>query len=1150
MRRRIRRPTALLLCLLFCAGLLPARAAGEQTVRIASERDLNLFIENCVIDSYSKQLTVELDADLNLSGYGFKPIPVFCGTFHGNGHTITFQLNRRGSYQGFFRRLEEGAVVEGLTLDLLVSPEGTRSAVGGLAGENKGTIRDCTVIGSVSGDSDTGGLVGINRPEGRLERCTNRAKISGSARTGGIAGSNEGVLSSCVNEGTVNPHAGESESKDAGLLETSTKEAYTDTGGIAGQSTGTIAWCTNRGEIGYPHVGYNAGGIVGIQNGSVLSCVNEGTVHGRKDVGGIVGQFEPSTSVSYGEDPIERLDSALAALSGLFSDLLGEVNATAGDALSDLDQINTTLNEIRDTASTAGTEELHDIEAAMDGLYGSAQEVNTALEVLLDAVQLLSEDANSDISQILNEGKALRQGLSDALKNTDNEVSGILDEVNDSMARIEDSTDVIHNAISHISDYVDLYHRFLTAALNIAGGNYSPSRVPTLDNPSPGGSQSGLGNLIRRPEHLKKLINSFHDRYDRYRASNGGREIEDELNLINDEAAEIPKELHNLSETLRDRYNDMASEVGEAFDQVDRSAARIEQLAGDLNRTARTFNDSAMAQLEMITSCADEAGQIAKNWGDISGDRLGTTLQDVDEKLQDISEQVHQMAGNGSDRNDQMHSTTSAIISQLDEVRRAANDLTDPPEKTVSDISDDSAEEGADGRVISCRNSGSIQGDSNVGGIAGIMAPEVLEDPEEDLDLDLEDDKLLVDMTTFLRATVRDCTGTGEVIARNDCAGGIAGRCEVGAVLNCVSQGKVESTDGGTCGGIAGLSRSLIRSCAAQSDLTGGDLLGGIAGQGRDIQNCVAMTQIDSTGEKLGAIAGEADGEVLNNFFLEEDLAGLDGIDYEGKAVPLSFEAFSALEGVPESFLSFAITFQAEGQTIAVLPVEYGGSLDPAQFPEVPIRDGGDYGAWEAFSYRRILRSRTVSAVYSDWLTTISSGGDHPILLADGAFSPDALLTLQEQTVEAVPPDGYHLAALYAYAISSKTSLPAQVTLRVSTQGLQRAGAIAVLDGDGALRLVQTSSDGSYLLFPAGTSGSFALLEQEGPSQETLLLLAGGGAALIALLLFLRCRKRRRGGGGAQKAGQASQGKKPLPSPAQQPQDQTPAVSQTEPVQR
>ena len=67
---------------------------------------------------------MELETDLDLSGSGFTSIPVFCGTFHGNGHKIThFYHTQRGSQAGLFRRIEAGAVVSDLTVeDAVLSP--------------------------------------------------------------------------------------------------------------------------------------------------------------------------------------------------------------------------------------------------------------------------------------------------------------------------------------------------------------------------------------------------------------------------------------------------------------------------------------------------------------------------------------------------------------------------------------------------------------------------------------------------------------------------------------------------------------------------------------------------------------------------------------------------------------------------------------------------------------------------------------------------------------------------------------------------------------------------------------------------------------------------------------------------------------------
>ena len=87
-------------------------AAEEILLEIADEMQFLQFVQNCRIDSYSKGLTVLLKADLDLSGYAFESIPIFCGTFRGNSHTIQgVTLTAAGSAQGLFRYLTQEAVL-------------------------------------------------------------------------------------------------------------------------------------------------------------------------------------------------------------------------------------------------------------------------------------------------------------------------------------------------------------------------------------------------------------------------------------------------------------------------------------------------------------------------------------------------------------------------------------------------------------------------------------------------------------------------------------------------------------------------------------------------------------------------------------------------------------------------------------------------------------------------------------------------------------------------------------------------------------------------------------------------------------------------------------------------------------------------------
>jgi hypothetical protein len=131
--------------------------------------------------------------------------------------------------------------------------------VGSIAGQNAGTIENCSVIsGIVSGGPNTqaGGIVGTNG--GTITSCFNSASVSVGnfdtriAAAGGIAGNNSGgVINNCRNSGSV---TGGSTASDVSLV----------VGGIAGMinSANSIYNCYSTGTI--TSGGGRNGGIVGI----------------------------------------------------------------------------------------------------------------------------------------------------------------------------------------------------------------------------------------------------------------------------------------------------------------------------------------------------------------------------------------------------------------------------------------------------------------------------------------------------------------------------------------------------------------------------------------------------------------------------------------------------------------------------------------------------------------------------------------------------------------------------------------------------------------------------------------------------------------------------------------------------------------------
>ena len=412
----MKRKTSKLLSLLLAAALLfpigapAALAAGtDDAVHLRTAGDLAELSRNCALDSWSQGKTVYLEADIDLTGVDFAPIPTFGGTFEGQGHIISgLSLTGSGNARGLFRYIQPDGAVRDLHVSGSIAPSGRENTLGGLAGENRGTITNCSFSGTVSGADSVGGLVGVNEAQGRLINCSFSGSVTGEHYVGGIAGQNYGSIVQCGNSGSINTTEVDAELNLDNLNQERLNAAEnvpvcTDIGGIAGFSSGILQSCVNTGAVGYAHVGYNIGGIVGRQSGNLNGCANSGTVLGRKDVGGVAGQLEPEVRLLYEEGKLGQLMDELDTLSSLIR-RTGEDIQDSSDELSkrmrDLqDQAEDVRDAVDDLAAWAG-----DLADEAAGVIGDLSDrisrlIEKLLSILEDAVG--AADLSDRISRLI-----------------------------------------------------------------------------------------------------------------------------------------------------------------------------------------------------------------------------------------------------------------------------------------------------------------------------------------------------------------------------------------------------------------------------------------------------------------------------------------------------------------------------------------------------------------------------------------------------------------------------------------------------------------------------------------------------------------------------------------------------------------------------
>ena len=231
-------------------------------------------------------LNCTLAADIDLTGTEWTPIPNFAGTFDGNGKTITgLTINQSAMDNvGLFASIEDEGMVKNLKLDKVNVT--AKSNVGAVVGQNRGTIENCSVSGSVTGlsyNSFVGGIAGLHA-RGSITDCHSSATVTGKAYVGGIAGQSSAIvgtttITACYSTGSITA--------------TNNSDYYSYAGGVVGlNNNGAILTaCYATGNV--KGDGHYVGGVVGDNvYGTITACYHAtGSVTGEQEsIGGVVGR--------------------------------------------------------------------------------------------------------------------------------------------------------------------------------------------------------------------------------------------------------------------------------------------------------------------------------------------------------------------------------------------------------------------------------------------------------------------------------------------------------------------------------------------------------------------------------------------------------------------------------------------------------------------------------------------------------------------------------------------------------------------------------------------------------------------------------------------------------------------------------------------
>lgn len=1128
MRNRKRAAALALICALLAPWAGQARAAGGGAVSIRTAEDLMELSQSCTLDAWSRGKTVVLEADLELSGVEFQPIPTFGGTFEGNGHTISgLSLSGGDANQGLFRFLEAGGVVRDLNVRGTVTAGGGQTNVGGIAGSSAGTILDCTFQGTVSGKTAVGGIAGINEAGGTIFGCTSAGSVAGCQYTGGIVGRNLGTVGSCVNVSRVN-----TVHRDGGLSVEEMEETLRDrnaaetldttmnTGGIAGHSSGVVQNCRNEGAVGYPHVGYNTGGIAGCSSGYLDGCSNAGEVLGRKDVGGIAGQLVPHIRLVFSQDVMDRLQTELDALDRLvgrsldhaqqnrelaareLSELSGYTQSAA-DSVSDLAQMTASwvdgnLEKINDLSAAAADtlERLADItEGGRETLLQAADGIDR-LEDSLDALSRAmgsGEEGMDDLARAVQRLREANRHGQDALT----AVQAGLEEL--ARAWVVEDQDALEAALTQLKTGL----RQLQAAMEETSG-----ALDTLL-----GLVSGGGGQEELLQALTELSQGLRD---------GTRAVGQLSQGILGVFGTVEVDWSRLQEGLN-KLISSAGDLAQASGALDRSLSALRAALSHLSDAAGGLEDSAdglAGAMEVFQETARDMGNTAEavhtlfrelaQREPVEFDTLGPRYQELGDSLHSA---VSGMGGELDQLREQLNASGDTLAEDLRSLESKFQDIADlmleavadarerEPADLWRDVSEEEIDRATMGKVKGCLNQGPVEGDLNVGGVAGAMAIENDLDPEDDITREGTESMNFRYETT---AILQSCVNRGSVTAKKDAAGGLTGLMELGFLLDCENYGPVKSQDGDYVGGIAGRAASTIRGCWSKCLVSGGRWVGGIAGWAGRLYDCTALVEAEAAQGQAGAVAGGWDpetGELLGNRFVSAGLAGVDGVSYAGRAEPVDYAALME-EAVPADFRRFTVTYAADGVTVGRADYSYGEALREEEIPPVPPREGYD-GVWEPIGTETVTFDYVVEAVYTPSVGTLASretrDGVRSVFLAVGDFHDEGTLRVQAEAQE----DGMER---WTVALEGGEG-PCQI--RFLPPGGWRNISLKLTTEDGT-QTVQWERNGSYCVFQTdAVQFELTVLPRADTAFLGLILAICLLCAAVCVMLLLKHRKNR-----------------------------------------
>lgn len=941
-----------------------------------------------------------------------------------------------------------------------------------------GLIKNLKVNGELltSGEQECiGGIAGVNY--GTIQNCSFSGTAGGKTTVGGLVGVNEGtgIVQDCISGGHIT--------------------GYYSTGGIAGTNHGSLLRCTNHAcinndsewveeddemgtgiffsiSVGDSQTelfsGVDAGGIAGYSDGVITGCRNYGTVgyeHTGYNIGGIAGRQCGLLSLCSNSGTVYgRKD--IGGIVGQMEPYI-EVNEaqslrSAVNRLHDL--IEKTIDDM-EAGKNASKRDLDNLAAYSDGAADAGNALAGQLEAFVD----------NNMNQT--------QALTDRLRHASEMLPPIFDSVHNAQNSYGQAGESIQSVIDELKK-MD-----------------SPENAKKLEDA-----------VLRQQEASEKVSAAM-------------QAILDSSNVTAEQLAELERSLEEMSDASYALLQDL--------NDILQTSGALPNIGNDLSTSVKHLQDStdslktALQDTKSIANYAD--GQPDIRFSTLGAEFSGNR-ENLHQQLKKMSDSLQNLSDDASACTDQINDDLRAVNDQVNLVfHLLADSLTNYSEFDVEELYEDVDIEDTDsmttGKTDNCTNRGIVQGDINVGGIAGAMSIDE-EDPEDNAagNINYQPGKKY-----YTRCVITNSVNEGYITAKKDGVGGIAGYMKHGAIIDSEGYGSVESTEGSYAGGICGESLTVIRHCFALCSVSGSKNVGGIAGFADTLKNCYAMADCTADAGRKGAIAGqivsydsamnEEEVKVSDNYYVSDTLRGIDSISYAGVAEPVTYEQLLSVTELPAAFRHLKVIFRIEDSYLGEQELAYGESLSALHCPDIPEKEGY-YGVWPDYSDKVMTGNLLITGEYRENVTVVTSDETNEEKTADGFEKPYALVEQRftEDTVlnvspgDTAPPEKASGRQSVVYDISLENAgIDESDSFAVRLYNPYDSNATVWGYQNGTWEELESKVRGHYLQVDmTGTKQTFCVIEQT--TDTRLIALCTAACALLVLLLILLFRKGKKDG--------------------------------------